>query len=193
METTDTVDADSYTIAGRKYARVTAIVKFSGLSDFSGIPESKRDYFFKRGTENHRAWQMVEEGTAVDFNFDPEVEKYRAGHAKFLKETGFKALPGGIELRVKNDDLMYAGTLDRIGTIQNRVVLLDYKSSALPKGGGLQTALYLLAIPGYKFEEVDRYCVAIKNDGSYRMSKKYPHTDKSDAIYYATKYRQENI
>ena len=191
MDEQDTVDATGYTIGGKRYARVSAIVKFSGLDDFSSIPDGKREYYLKRGTEAHRLFQMVEEGTADDFDFDPEIEKYRAGHAKFLKDTGFRALPGGIEMRVKNDDLGYAGQVDRIGTMQGRVVLLDYKSGTITKGGGLQTALYLRAIPDYKFDEVDRYIVAIKQNGTYAMSEKYPLSDESDAVFWATKYREK--
>lgn len=187
----DSVDEAHYTIDGKKYARVTSIVKFSGLSDFSGIPERDREHYFKRGTENHRLWQMVEEGTADGFTFDPVVEQYRAGHAKFLRDTGFKAFDGGIEKRVKNEFYGYAGTLDRLGMIGGRMVLLDYKTSALTAGTSLQTALYLLAMPELAFYKVARYCVAIRKDGTYTMSTKYPDSDRADAIYFATKFRKE--
>lgn len=190
MNETDSVDSRHYTIEGRKYVRVTSIVRFAFPDEFKAIPDDKRDYYFKRGTEIHRLAQMVEEGTADGFEFDPEVEKFRAGHAAFLRDTGFKALPGGIEMRVKNDELRYAGTLDRIGTMQGRVCIIDYKSNSLPKGGGLQTAFYLLALPAWKFEEVDRYCVALKRGGKYQMSEKYPIENKTDAIYWATKYHE---
>lgn len=188
----DTVTADHYIIAGKKYARVTTIVKAAGLSDFSGIPERDRDYYFERGTQNHAMWAHVEEGTADQFDFDPAVQLYRAGHARFLRETGFRALPGGIEMRVKNDDLGYAGTLDRIGTVGSRVWLVDLKTSQVyDKAAAIQTALYLLAIPGYRFKEVERYGVAILNNGTYKMSQRYPDSDENDAIFYAQKFQKE--
>ena len=192
METKTEVTADAYIIAGKKYARVTAIVRHAGLSDFSGIPEKDREYYFSRGTNNHRLWQDVEEGKDHLYDYDPEVEEYRAAHAKFLRETGFKALSGGIELQVKSDDLKVAGTLDRLGTIQNRVVLIDYKTTQVHPATAIQTALYLLCIPGYKFSEVERYGVAFRNNGTYAMSPRYKDSDKDDAIYYAAKYHKEN-
>ena len=186
----DTVDAKHYTISGRKFARVTQIVGFAFPNSFAAIPESKREYYFQRGTEVHRLCECVENGTADGLDFDPEIEKYREGHANFLRDTGFKALPDGIEVRVKNDELHYAGRIDWIGTMGGRTVLIDYKTTSIPKGGALQTALYLLALPAYKFEDVDRYIVAIKKGGKYAMSEKYPFSDKSDAIYWATKYHE---
>lgn len=180
-----------YTHDSVRLASVTEICRFAYPDAFGDIPESKREFYFERGRQTHKLWEMVEEGTADGFDFDPEVEKYRAGHALFLKQTGFRALPGGIEKRVKNLDLCYAGTLDRIGTIQNRVVLLDYKTSkVIDKPVALQTALYLLAIPGYKFSEVERYGVAFTKDGKYQMSRRYPDSDENDARYWATKYKE---
>lgn len=184
-----------YIINGKPYVRVTALLRARGLVDFSKIPENDRQYYMDRGTANHKLWQDVEEGTADGFDYDARVEAYRAAHARFLRETGFRSLPGGIEMRVQNDDFMVAGTLDRIGTIQNRVVLLDYKTTSVHPATALQTAIYLLCIPGYKFHEVERYGVAFRDDGTYRFSnngKPYPLTDQNDALYHLTEYRKEN-
>lgn len=188
----DSVTTDSYIIGGKKYARVTSVVRFAYPDTFKGIPESKKAFYFARGTGNHKLFEDVENGVDGGYDYDPEVEKFRAGHARFIRETGFKALPGGIELRVKNDDFQYAGTIDRLGTIQNRVVLLDYKSNTVyDKPTSLQLGLYLLCIPGYKFSEVDRRGVAIQSDGKYKMSVRYPDSDENDARYWADKYRKE--
>lgn len=184
---------DPYPVEWAHLTRVTDIVKFSGLSDFSGIPERDRTYYFDRGTENHRAWQMAEEGIAGGFDFDPEVAQYMEAHANFLRDTGFRALPGGIEMRVKSDELGIKGTLDRLGTIQNRVVLIDYKTTAPNAGTGLQTALYLLCLSGYKFHEVERYGVGFAKKGKYTFSKQYPLSDENDARFYANKFKEARI
>lgn len=186
-----TKDAKSYEDKGQRYARVTQIVAFAYPDAFAAIPELDRDYYFQRGSQNHLAWQMAEEGKADGYEFDPVVEQYRPGHAKFIKDTGFKALPGGIEVPVLNRELGYAGRVDRIGTVGGRIWLLDYKSSTVnEKCAALQTALYLLAIPGYKFSEVERYAVAFRKDGGYRMSNRFPDTDENDARYFAKKYQE---
>ena len=184
------IKSDPYNAEWAHLTRVTDIVKFSGLSDFSGIPERDRDYYFDRGTANHQAWQMVEEGTAGGFDFDPEVTQYMEAHANFLRDTGFRALPGGIEMRVHSEDLGIKGTLDRIGTIQGRVILCDYKTTKPTAGTALQTALYLLCLPGYRFAEVERYGVGFAKGGKYTMSSKYSLSDENDARYWCAKFKE---
>lgn len=188
---TETKDADTYTIKGKVYTRVTRVLAAQGLIDFSNIPERDRQFYLDRGTENHRLWQQVEEGVDGKYTYDERVEAYRAGHAKFLRETGFRALPGGIELRIKLDQFMVAGTLDRLGTIQNRLILIDYKSSHVHDWTRLQTAIYLLGL-NYKFHEVERRAVAFFNNGKYQLSNKYPFSDRDEAIHHLTEYRKEN-
>ena len=118
----------------------------------------------------------------------------------FLHETGFKALPGGT--RCASSDLGrpglpgggdfagIAGTLDRLGTIQNRVVLIDYKTSSVRDSTALQTALYLLCLPGYKFGEIERYGVGFRNNGTYSMSPRYPISDYHESMNHIEKYRK---
>lgn len=185
-----TKDAKSYEDKGQRYARVTSIVAFAYPDAFAAIPERDRDYYFERGSQNHLAWQMAEEGKADGYEFDPVVEQYRPGHAKFLKDTGFKALPGGIEVPVLNRELGYAGRVDRIGTVGGRVWLIDLKSSSVnDECCALQTALYALCL-GYRFDDLERYGVAIKKHGRYQMTRRFPNSDKEDAVYWATKYAE---
>lgn len=181
----------TYTFGAKRLPSVTEIVRFAYPDAFAAIPEKDKAFYFARGSGVHKLTEDVENGIDGQFTYDPEVELYREGHARFLRETGFKALPGGIEVRVKNLELGYAGTVDRIGTIQGNVVLLDYKTSSVKDAPtSLQLALYLLAIPGYKFSEVARHGVAIQKGGKYKMSVRYPDTDEQDAIYYATKFKE---
>lgn len=181
----------TYTFGAKRLPSVTEITRFAFPDAYSNIPEKDKAFYFSRGSGVHKMTEDVENGVDGNFEYDPEVEKYRASHARFLKETGFRALPGGIEVRVANLELGYAGTVDRIGTVGSRIWILDYKTSQVKdKPTALQLALYLLAIPGYRFKDVERYGVAIRNDGTYKMSVKYPDSDEQDAIYYATKFKE---
>lgn len=194
------VNEDRYIINEREYARVSSVVRHAGLSDFSKIPARDRQWYLDRGAGNHRLFEDVELGRDHKFDYDPEIERYRPGHARFLRETGFNALPGGIERLVWSDEYGIAGRLDRLGTIQNRVVLLDYKSSVLPPAAkpglptptAIQSAIYLLLIPGFKFSEVERYGVAIKAGGGYSMSTKYPFSDRDYALMCIRDFRKDN-
>lgn len=182
---------DPYPAEWAQLPRVTDIVRFAYPDAFAGIPERDKAYYFERGSANHLLWSMMADGTADAYDFDPEVQKYRPGYEKFLKDTGFKPLPGGIECRVKNEELGYKGTYDLLGTVGNRVWLIDLKTTkAEPKPTALQTALYLLALPGYKFSEVERYGIGIRNDGKYAMTPRFPDSDENDAIYWAQKFKE---
>ncbi len=204
--------ATHYPINGRLFVRVTEFLRAVGASDFSKIPTKDREFYMDRGTANHDAWAKVEEGVADQYDFDPRVKAYLPAHAKFLKETGFKAIPGGIERRVHAtwrqlgfpvDDVGgavgIAGTMDRIGTVQGMGLwLVDYKSSSLPpaakKGGttptALQTALYLM-MTTYEFSRVSRYGVAFRNNGKYSTSTKYPYDDKAEVLGLIAKFIKE--
>lgn len=180
-----------YTVGDKRLHSVTEICRFAFPDAYGDIPAKMKDYYFSRGHGVHKLAEDVENGIDGQFTYDPEVEKYRASHARFLKETGFRALPGGIEMRVKNLEMGYAGTLDRIGTVGDRIWLLDLKTSSVKDAPtALQLALYLLCLPGHKFNSVERYGVAIKNNGTYAMSKKYPDSDEMDALYWAKKYQE---
>ena len=165
----------------KDYARVTQIISGAGLTDFSKIPASDRQYYMERGSQNHKLWEMVELGTAEDYTFDPVVEPYRAAHRQFLDDTGFKAFPDGVEKNVVNDIYHYRGRLDRYGIMNGRKALLDYKTSQVHPETAIQTALYAIALPD-AFFEIDRYCVAFKNDGKYQLVKFPDRSDKDVAL-----------
>lgn len=181
----------TYTYGSKRLPSVTEICKFAYPDAYGEIPEAMKAFYFSRGTAVHKLCEDVEMGIDGQFTYDKVAEEYRAGHAKWLRDTGFKALPGGIEMRVKNLDLGYAGCVDRLGTVGQRVWLVDLKTSSVrDQPTALQLALYLLAIPGYKFGEVERYGVAIKKNGTYAMSRRYPDSDEAEAVYWATKYKE---
>lgn len=208
METMNETTKDQYLIGRKKYVRVTTLLEKVGHSDFSDIPHSERQFYMDRGKANHELWQRAEEGTDHQYHFDSRVELYRAGHAKFIRETGFKPLAGGIEKFIKatwaqlgfketsSDEEGYAGTMDRLGLVGNRLWLPDYKTSNVPESTAAQTALYLIGLMvlpknktwNFSFKNVDRYGVAFRNDGSYFMTKRYPDSDYHLALSLIEKY-----
>lgn len=192
-----------YAIRGKFYVRVSRLLEDTGASDFSAIPAKDREFFLARGTARHEFFEHVEQGVDHLHTYDPRIEAYRAGHARFLKETGFRAFHFGIEKRVYRtwEELGFfprnyppfreagaAGRMDRFGTCGSRVVLWDYKGHDIPKSTAAQTAAYSLLFPQYKFEEVERYGVAILPNGTYKMSPRYPNSDRTEVEKLIHKY-----
>ncbi len=200
------INDSHYTIGGKKFIRVTALLERVGHSDFSDIPTNDRAFYLERGTARHEFFEHVESGVDHLHTYDHRIEAYRAGHARFLHETGFKALHFGIEKRVSATweslgffqrnylpfrEAGVAGRLDRFGTCGSRLVLWDYKGHDVPKSTAAQTALYLLLFPKYKFADVERYGVSILLDGTYKMSPRYPKSDLADVEAMIHQYLKE--
>lgn len=192
-----------YVIKGRKYIRVSRLLELTGVSDFSSIPSRDRQFYLDRGTARHELFEHVERGTDRLYNYDSQLEAYREGHAKFLRETEFKASPAGIEKRVHITweelgfrqtaypafrEVGVAGRLDRLGRDRTgRRVLWDYKGHEIPPSTSFQTAIYVLALD-VLFSEVDRYGVAILPNGTYKMSQRYPDSDYHAALRVIDRY-----
>jgi hypothetical protein len=202
----DSVNENFYTIGRKRYVRVSRLLEATGASDFSAIPSKDKDFYMARGTARHEMFEHIERGVDGQHTYDPRIEAYRAGHAKFLRETDAKAFKSGIEKRVYATwesigfaqrhyppfcEAGIAGRLDRFGTIQGRLALWDFKGHEVPKSTGVQTALYLMMMPEHSFAAVERYGVAILPDGTYRMSQKYPLSDFQDAQDLIHKYLKE--
>lgn len=210
----NSVESDAYIIGGRRFVRVTTLLSFVGHSDFSAIPVRDRAYYMSRGKAFHEMSEHVERGVDGRYTYDAETDKYRAGHANFLRDTGFNSIKNGIERGVSATweqlgfsrpkgcaEVGVAGTLDRLGAMQGRLALVDYKGSTVPTSTAAQTALYLIMVilqPEFSalfFRDVSRFGVGFKNNGvpgrvgsGYTMSAKYPDSDQQLALRLIEKY-----
>jgi hypothetical protein len=155
-----------------------------------------------RGRNGHRATQLSDEEDLDEEGLDPLTAGYLAGWKKFRQETGF--VPTAIEKIVYNSVYGYAGTLDRTGTFPNhgteipdaketqrsKPAVVDIKTGASVFWHPLQTAAYALCLDAPH----DRYCVYLKDDGTYSMAS---HRNRKDAqVFLAAvtiyKIRKEN-
>ena len=185
--------ADYYPINRQKYVRVSRVLDAVGATDFSSIPERDREVCLARGQGVHRVCEDINRGTDGQYDYDPRVVPYGEAYRSFLRDTGFKPLPGGIECRVHRTFASLglpphpvyagvAGTYDVLGTVGPRLWMPDLKTSAAPSSTGKQTALYTLLLPGYEFNDIERYGLALRADGTYRLSARYPYTDRADVL-----------
>ena len=84
----------------------------------------------------------------------------------------FKALES--EVRVFDNNLWVAGTLDLIGSIGGKRVLMDIKTGQKHKWHHLQTAGYALLSDN---ENIKRYCLYLTKKETYKLE---PHESNSD-------------
>ncbi|HEU4401902.1 MAG TPA: PD-(D/E)XK nuclease family protein [Candidatus Polarisedimenticolia bacterium] len=160
--------AHAYTRQGIPLPSVTQVLKAEGVIDDSFYPPGAA----ARGTAVHRLCARLDEGALwpEDVNAETdEVLAYFAGYEAFRRETDFAPLLVEHRLAYGMD---YAGTLDRVGTLNGRTVLFDIKTGGLPRWGGLQTAAYLLALATEKhsFElPRDRFIIQLTREGRYKL------------------------
>jgi hypothetical protein len=78
-----------------------------------------------RGTYVHKACELYDLGTLDEDNLDPLIAGYLEGWKKFTIETGFKFL---LNEHMFYSELGYAGRVDRYGTVNMDLCVLDIKT-----------------------------------------------------------------
>lgn len=180
----------SYTLQGFPVPSVTRVL--SPLQDYdptSQYLETAR----QRGTDVHTATELHDRRRDAivirDDKWRPDgirgyitattIAPYLDAWKKFLADTDFEIHE--IEKRVCSLRHRYAGTLDRLGVLNGRRVVIDIKTTAkMSPVMGIQLAAYQFAVnektPWVK-QYPYRFICQLKPDGSYRLEE---FKDKSD-------------
>ena len=168
---------------------VTGVLKRAGLIDFSGIPAGVLERARTRGTVVHQALHYLNEGDLdlKGFSTDyPDYLGYVEAWQFFLAARDFR--PVLCEHRVASAAHDVAGTIDCLGVLEGRGVLIDFATGDPAHAAkDLQTAAYVAlawesrphdgAIDRYLGEFgpfIRRYAVALRADGTFSIEE-YKH------------------
>lgn len=180
-----------YALDGDRLPSVTGVLKYGGLVDFSGIPSTVLAAARQRGTAVHQAIHFLNEH---DLDVDafyrdfPDYAGYLRAWVSFCDQRHF--LPLLNEYRVASRRHRVAGTLDCLGVLDGRAVLLDF-ATGRPDDvcKNLQTAAYYgLALEASmedrrlekffnSYPVVRRAAVALHRDGSFTVEDYRDPTD----------------
>jgi hypothetical protein len=181
-----TFDAPShgYRLHGVPVPSVTGVLHRAGLIDFSHIPPTVLERARQRGTLVHDAVHLYNVG-------DLDVERFRAdvpdcagyldGWVRFCAQRQF--VPVVCEHRVASETWHLAGTLDALGWLDDRPVLLDFATGRpADVAKDLQTAAYaalvhdsiavddtLAAFIADARGVIERYAVALHRDATFTL------------------------
>lgn len=154
-----------YRLNGVIIPSVTQVLEGSGLyPDFSLINPDALEWKRNLGTQVHAATALDDQDNLGEY--DPQIEGYLNAWRRFRRECGFR--PVHIEQRTFHKKYLYAGTLDRIGVMDGKNVLVDIKTGVVDlMAVGPQTAAYCEA---WGLHTKGRYAVKLNDEGTYKLS-----------------------
>lgn len=170
-----------YTLNGKRVPSVTQVL--APMNDYSMVPFDILEAARIFGQHVHEAVDLFNRGTLDLTWLDLPLVPFVSAWSKFLEESGAVVIAS--EMPVAHERLGYAGTPDLVLVRgkRRRFVVPDVKATAvIPPTVGLQTAAYAKAYASmHDVLEPERYCIHLRDDGTYRCDKR---TDPSDWPYF---------
>ena len=164
-------DSHTYTVDGQEVPSVSELTRFLTRELYNDAPQYFLDQAAKRGTSVHKATEALDKFGTVEI--DDEFAGFVKAYVSFLKEHDVSW--DNIEWPVcsKDNEMPYAGTIDRVGTLDGKIVILDIKTTANISGlhklcYTAQLNLYKLAVKEEKPVE-GLWVLQLKKDGTYKL------------------------
>lgn len=166
----------TYLVDGEEVPSVTTILQPLTSRGYGKVNPSVLEYAANRGRAVHEALEMYDLGGELEAS--PEIEGYIRAYLEW--EQVYKPTWRGVEEMVYCESEGFIGTLDRVGTLNGRnLAIVDLKTSTPTKEAlvavCVQTSAYAMAYteqnkkPPEFMEQIKRYGLFLKADGSYRL------------------------
>ena len=157
-------EGHKYTIDGEELPSVSEITRFISREIYGDVGQFNLDRAADRGTAVHKATELLDKyGTA---EIDEDISPYLKAYIAFRKEH--KCEWQKIEYATHHPENLYAGTLDRVGTVDGKLVVLDIKTSST-----IQKPLYTAQLNLYRKmlpDPIEQLVILhLKKDGTYKL------------------------
>lgn len=176
-------DTSKYRVDGRRVPSVTECLSVAGFVRFDGVHPDVLENAARRGRMGHAITAKMDQGDLIGL-IPEDVEPYVIAYEKFRADSGFQ--PELIEHVVVHVGHLYAGTLDRVGILNGRRVLIDLKCSpTCYRWVGMQLAGYDLALqddPSLDLGPLERFSLRLLKDGTYRLDPQRNRQDRMDFL-----------
>lgn len=162
-------DNHTYTVDGQTVPSVSELTRFISREIYSGINQYRLDLAAERGSAVHKAAELLDKYGKCEVS--EEIAPYLRAYLRFMKEHACAWQK--IEWATHHPENLYAGTIDRYGTVDGLPAILDLKSTSLisPAHRTLYTAqlnLYRRMMqPDMPVEKL--YDLQLKADESYKL------------------------
>lgn len=169
-------DGHVYTVDGVIFPSVTKILGDVGIID----TRFYKHQYTLRGNIVHECTALIDNGIAdADSFLDGGFGGYILAYERFKRECNFK--PESIEKYVACMEHRYAGTIDRVGALGTRPVILDLKTGHKERWHGLQLAGYRYAYGSNAHGILGLY---LSDDGKYKVVE-YDYTKELSVFFNA--------
>lgn len=160
-------DKHEYRVDGVVVPSVSEVIRFISREVYSDTPAWRMKSAAERGTLVHKCCEELDRvGTCEVSN---EVAGYVSAYASFL--NAHRVEWRGIEASLYHPQMMYAGTLDRFGIVDDIPTIVDLKTNAQPNFPLIEAQLggYGLLASCVGFTAQKHLCLQLKKDGTYRL------------------------
>ena len=175
---------------GHQFPRVTSILKATRIAVYPDFGD--KELGFARGSAVHKATELDDNGTLKEASVEPEIMPYLKAWRDFRKDTGLHLVEN--ERKVCSVIYGFAGTLDRVGIMGGKRVIIDIKTGAKNAATGIQLAAYELAY----CEQFNmcrghhRFAVHLTSEGKYKIVEYDNHGDRNTFLSALTVYRWQH-
>ena len=163
-----------YTLNGLVIPSVSTIMEPLNADKYAGISSSTLDNAANRGSAVH---DCIENFIKFDFiDIPPEHRLYFDGFMEWWNEAKPEVI--GPEIRMYHKLLRYGGTGDLLAIINDKRVLIDYKSTYVVSDMTCRVQLeaYAQALASHGFKIDEKMILHLKKDGT-AVPKTYPAND----------------
>lgn len=184
-------DTHTYTVDGEEFPSVSEISRFASREVYGEVSQFNLDNACSRGSAVHKATEILDKYGKVEC--DEDIEPYIRAYVQFRKDFGIKDY-AHIEKPLANEELKYAGTIDRIYNIDgvfidalkencNDFVMFDVDGKVVKKKGETVVDKNTLAIIDLKSSSVVQNVLALIQLNAYRLSTESNNLGEVGALF----------
>ena len=184
-------DTHTYTVDGEEFPSVSEISRFASREVYGEVSQFNLDNACSRGSAVHKATEILDKYGKCEC--DEDIEPYIRAYVQFRKDFGIKDY-AHIEKSLAHEELKYAGTSDRIYTIDEKFaeavsehckefVFVDENGKVEKRKGNFEIRKDGIAIIDLKSSSVVQNVLALIQLNAYRLSAEYNGLGEVQALF----------
>jgi hypothetical protein len=184
-------DTHTYQVDDEEFPSVSEISRFASREIYGEVSQYNLDIACSRGSEVHKATEILDKYGKCECAED--IEPYIRAYVKFRKDFGIKDY-AYIEKALANEELKYAGTIDRIYKVDevfinalkencNEFVMIDENGKVVKKKGETIVDVGSFAIIDLKSSSVVQNVLALIQLNAYRLSAEHNGLGEVQALF----------